>query len=444
MDPHPIVADISFKNGKPVFIFAGTTGLEEIYKTNKLFEEYAAEYLNHFDMAHKVLKWVDKNKNHNNAAINCKTIFKKIQPISMQDYANKLSELGLQAKARSVQKRNDLQIIIGSNCFRPDFATSLANTSVDIRTQIMIFIQSFKKNIGMRKPFPGFDPYKYRDHGMDHKDITDPLAHYITSNYPKGPWNYLVCDIKNEPLLNPKSKIALHIHLFYPEMLPEIAARLKINKYTPELFITIPKNKKDVFKHYEKHLIGLQIKKILFVENIGRDIKPFLDLIIQNEIGSYEFVGHIHTKRSDFYEDKSIGRIWSNFLLNNLIGGSDQLQAVDCCINELIKNQKIGMIFPDDPNILLGWDDNFEAATLLGKKLQIEVTNTQINFPIGNMFWCRAEVLKIFQLFENLTYSPEPIASDGTELHAIERLFGYITEHSGWEILRTNIRGCTR
>ena len=444
VDPHPIVADICFKNGKPVFIFAGTTGLEEIYKTNELFEEFAAEYLNHFEMSQKILKWSDRFKSRNKSTPDYSIRFQKIQPISMSDYTDKLSGLGVQAKARSVQKQKDLQIIIKSKCFRPDFATAPANISRDIETQIMIFIQSFQKNIGLRKPFPGFDPYIYRDLIMDANDLTDPLAHYITSNYPKGSWNYLVCDVKNEQDSNLKSQVALHIHLFYPEMLAEITSRLKINKILPDLFISIPKSKEGLFKDYENHLYGLPIKKIFFVDNIGRDVKPFLDLIYQNELGSYDFIGHIHTKKSAFYNNKTIGVTWNNFLLNNLLGASGKLRGLDFCINQLIKKQDIGMIFPDDPNILLGWDDNYKISVALGKKLQIEVNERQINFPIGNMFWCRHEVLKIFQPFEDLAYPAEPIANDGTEMHAIERLFGYATEQMGWKLLRTNVFGCTR
>jgi glycosyltransferase involved in cell wall biosynthesis len=444
VDPHPIVADIGFKNGKPVFIFAGTTGLEEIYKTNGLFEEFAAGYLNHFQMSHKILKWCDRFKSHNKSTLDYNMRFQKIQPISMSDYTDKLSVLGVQAKARVVQKQKDLQIIIKSKCFRPDFATALPNLSRDIETQIMIFIQSFQKNIGLRKPFPGFDPYIYRDLAMDANDLTDPLAHYITSNYPQGSWNYPVCNVKNEQGANLKSQVALHIHLFYPEMLAEITSRIKINKKLPDLFISIPKGKEGLFKKYENSLFGLPIKKIFFVDNIGRDVKPFLDLIYQNEIGSYDFIGHIHTKKSAFYNDETIGVTWNKFLLNNLLGASGKLRGLDFCINQLIKKQDIGMIFPDDPNILLGWDDNYKISVALGKKLQIEVNEGQINFPIGNMFWCRQEVLKIFQPFEDLAYPAEPIANDGTELHAIERLFGYATEQMGWKLLRTNVFGCTR
>ena len=41
-------------------------------------------------------------------------------------------------------------------------------------------------------------------------------------------------------------------------------------------------------------------------------------------------------------------------------------------------------------------------------------------------------------------YPEEPLHVDGTMLHALERLFGVIPEHSGYRTILTNVPGVSR
>ena len=68
------------------------------------------------------------------------------------------------------------------------------------------------------------------------------------------------------------------------------------------------------------------------------------------------------------------------------------------------------------------------------------------DFPVGTMFWMRAATLKPFiDLGLNWEdYPREPLAEDGTMLHAIERLFGIVPRVLGHDMAVTNVAGLTR
>jgi lipopolysaccharide biosynthesis protein len=140
---------------------------------------------------------------------------------------------------------------------------------------------------------------------------SDPLADFIRNGMPSGPWTYPVVTNTSPVIacnLPRSSLVALHIHVFYPELLPEIMLRLESNAIKPDLFISVPSQKikeqaLDMVKFYQGELIEIEI-----VPNRGRDIGPLLTLFGQTILKNYEFVGHIHTKKTKDIKDRPV--IW--------------------------------------------------------------------------------------------------------------------------------------
>jgi lipopolysaccharide biosynthesis protein len=62
------------------------------------------------------------------------------------------------------------------------------------------------------------------------------------------------------------------------------------------------------------------------------------------------------------------------------------------------------------------------------------------------MFWIRNHALAPFVKLDIgwEDYPAEPVAYDGTMLHALERLFGVVPEKLGFSTTVTNIAGLTR
>lgn len=73
---------------------------------------------------------------------------------------------------------------------------------------------------------------------------------------------------------------------------------------------------------------------------------------------------------------------------------------------------------------------NRPEAKRLAPRLGINKLPNYINFPVGTMFWARSDLMQpFFDLeFDWIDYMSEPLPLDGTNLHAIERLFGVMNE----------------
>jgi lipopolysaccharide biosynthesis protein len=179
------------------------------------------------------------------------------------------------------------------------------------------------------------------------------------------------------------------------------------------------------------------------VRNRGRDIGPLLTAFGSRLTGAYAFVGHLHTKKTADLKDPEVGRRWFEFLLENLLGGKARM--ADIVLGHMVSDPSIGMVFPDDPNIV-GWGSNMTLARELGERLGLRDLPRHISFPVGTMFWARVDAIRPMLDLELQwnDYPPEPIPYDGSILHAIERLFPFVVESQGKRCAVTNVPGTTR
>lgn len=119
---------------------------------------------------------------------------------------------------------------------------------------------------------------------------------------------------------------------------------------------------------------------------------------------------------------------------------------VDIIVGRMAADASIGLVFPDEPN-LLDWGSNRMQAQLLCRRLGLsEQLPEQFEFPVGMMFWARAEALK--PLFDLALawgeYPAEPLPYDGSMLHALERLLPFVVQQQGFRSVLTNVEGVTR
>src|SRR5690606_19940025 len=134
---------------------------------------------------------------------------------------------------------------------------------------------------------------------------------------------------------------------------------------------------------------------------------------------------------------------WSDELFNILLGKKDDDTYTVGQILNLLK-QRAKIVFPQESTRIVktpnGWGDNFDIARdLVEKYAKFSFDeNLQIAFPEGFMFWARGSALREFL---NLPLSfddfpVEPIPSDGTIAHALERLILPFAEQSDGEFIR--------
>ena len=110
--------------------------------------------------------------------------------------------------------------------------------------------------------------------------------------------NYILDCVYNKDI--DKLKIAIHIHLYYIDMLNIFIQYLSESPIYFDLFISVTsENNKDICikeinKYKIKKINNLDIK---VVENIGRDVAPWI-IEFPNIQSNYDLCCHLHTKKS--------------------------------------------------------------------------------------------------------------------------------------------------
>ena len=275
---------------------------------------------------------------------------------------------------------------------------------------------------------------------------SDPTADYIRAGRPGGPWNSTVIDVDVGDLrdLPANETVALHLHVFYPDLLPDILSRLSANRCRPDLLVSVTSEEAQdrVARHlesYEGKVAALEV-----VPNRGRDIGPFLTQFGRRILSEYAYVGHIHTKKTEAVKDPGLGKTWFEFLMKNLLGSPSGAMA-DAVLASMKADRSLGIVFPDDPH-LVGWNANRGLAEELASKIGITELPQHFNFPVGTMFWARTCALSPL-IDANLhwdDYPQEPLPYGGTLLHTIERLLPLTLSGGTLRAAVTNVSGVTR
>ena len=150
------------------------------------------------------------------------------------------------------------------------------------------------------------------------------------------------------------------------------------------------------------------------VPNLGRNFGPLLTQFGKVLCANYDVIGHIHTKKSA-HADRSIVEAWRKFLLENMIGGEMGGAMLDAIHSSMALDPSIGIVFPDDPNVM-SWTDNRGHANALAARMKCGKLPENFNFPIGSMFWVRSSILFRFVELDLdwSDYPSEPAPTDGT------------------------------
>jgi glycosyltransferase involved in cell wall biosynthesis len=444
LDPLPNVAIDAMASRMPVLCFEQTTGIADFLIESGLRQHCVAKYLDSSELADKVLALANDPALRTEVAARCHQAAEAY--FSMERYVNSLEQLAQGVASRSQQEYADTRTIIESGLFQAEFASGKHFSTETLEAQVRRYVRSWASGIDRRKPYPGFHPGIYLEqHGVATPGA-DPFADYIRAGQPQGPWNYRLVEAGLAASLGgpPPLRVALHLHVYYPDLLPEMLERLAYNRTQPDLFISICNEQ--VRPQVDEYLAAYagRVAAIEVAPNRGRDIGPFLTAFGRRMINDYDVIGHLHTKKSADVKDASMGATWYRFLLENLLGSSAQA-AMDDVMAALHADASLGMVFPLDPHVV-GMGANQEFALELAGQLGLGPMPEHFLFPVGSMFWTRpAALAPILGLgLEWDDYPHEPLPYDGSMLHALERLFSLSLPLSGLTMAAMHTAGVTR
>ena len=236
-------------------------------------------------------------------------------------------------------------------------------------------------------------------------------------------------------------RIALAMHLFFPDMLPE--SRAFAANMPPETDVFISTDTEEKKAAIQQAFAGLAVRsvQVTVVENRGRDVAAFLcDLAPQ--LQGFDYACFMHDKKAVQTKPGSVGASFGYICNENVCRSRDHVLNV---LTEFEKDPFLGILCPPFPTHWAyflnmcsgGWGPNFDNTKALLKKLGVDVPISGEKNPIapfGSVFWFRVDALR--PLFghgwRHSDFPPEPLPADGTVSHAIERVYPFVAQGAGY------------
>ncbi len=262
-------------------------------------------------------------------------------------------------------------------------------------------------------------------HGS-YRQFLDRTNGRYEADYPSE-WNHWTLPFEDS------ARVAAVIHVYYPDLLPEIIDHLARVPVPLDVYVT---NASKTPIGEEDFLVGNVANAVVLpVENHGRDIAPLLYLINAGYLDPYDLVLKVHTKKSPWREEHAelsgSGEQWRESLLSSLAGSEEQIREI---LNAFAGQSRLGAV--GAPGSILGadfWGGDEAMVGELGKRLGLQFPHDSLEFISGSMYWIRGFLLQGLRglCVHYHDFPPEKGQVDGTTAHAIERLLGLVTLEAG-------------
>lgn len=264
------------------------------------------------------------------------------------------------------------------------------------------------------------------------------VSHMSKINHPD--FKYLLARKYLQPAqsaFSGEKKTAVHLHVFYPDLLQEFLDAFGQFEFPYDLFITTDAEGKR--SEIEAILAANQQHAQIFVTgNIGRDVLPMLKL--KEQLQEYDYIGHFHTKKSkeaDFWAGES----WRKELIEMLVLPANTILA------NFEEKSDLGLVIADIPTffrynkIVDAYNEHQIAPAMndlwrqmnLQKAIDFNAFHTFV-MSYGTYVWFKYDALSpLFDLnLQDSDVPAEPLPQNSI-LHAIERLLVYIAWNGNYD-----------
>ena len=280
-----------------------------------------------------------------------------------------------------------------------------------------------------RKQDQAVKPYRYFNEV--HKTISDEVV--------RGQVNYIV-DEQFPVYKNSEVKYYSLGDNAFPDLLDDTFLRVSSMPKESDIYLTTDteekkklieeKFKNSTFNHFE-------VRKIM---NRGRDVSSLL-VGVKDIIMDYDYVCFAHDKKTAQVKPGTSGASFAYKCFENTLASKDFVYNV---IETFENNPRLGLLTPPEPNhgnffptLGFEWGPNYDITKKLADELNLTVPISVDKPPVapfGTMFWFRPKAMEPLYKkdwgYED--FPPEPNKIDGTLLHAIERIYPFIVQESGY------------
>lgn len=234
-------------------------------------------------------------------------------------------------------------------------------------------------------------------------------------------------------------RLALAMHLYYPDLLSQARAYAEAFPPETEVFVTTDTAEKQLL--IEQAFEGCAVKRVevRVIENRGRDVSALL--IGLQDLAEYDYVCFFHDKKVLQTKPGTVGMGFAYQCSENLFATRAYVLNV---IDLMARNKRIGLLSPPAPNhadyfftLGMSWGPNWQPALELYGRLGLGVPISEDKTPIaplGTCFWFRGAALaRLFAYpWQYEDFPAEPNQTDGTLLHAVERIYPFVAQAEGY------------
>lgn len=243
-----------------------------------------------------------------------------------------------------------------------------------------------------------------------------------------------------------ETNAAVFAHIYYTDILEDSYEYLKNIPENVDLYIST--NSDDKAEYIKSYLKDLKIKKIIVLQNRGRDLASLL-VGFREDILKYKYFCFIHDKKTSGGNGPiTVGRSFQYTEFENLLRSKEYIKNV---LETFEKNESLGFLSPPSPlhNIYFAsigeeWTSCYDITKELLDRFDVNVPvcKEKPPFCLATCFWARTDalekLLKYNWKYED--FDAEPLPTDGTISHALERSFSYFAQekkyYSGWVLSR--------
>ena len=196
-----------------------------------------------------------------------------------------------------------------------------------------------------------------------------------------------------------RRRVAIHLHVFYPEMLEELVACIRnietvCGEGRVDVVTTCPVGRNDI-----RGRIGdlLPAAQLVEVPNAGYDVGPFFEFLNRINLDDYDYVVKLHTKRDKPLDWVNFRRFRGGEWRRALLSFCSTIEAVRWSLRAFERDPRLGVVADRrvmDPSGIAQGDFGWQEV---GALRRLGFHPARHTFVYGTMFMMRASLLKAVQ-----------------------------------------------